>query len=265
MNLTHMNSTPASGGTESDFLDADSSQWSSQLSSTVFMDGFVSSMTVVILAELGDRTFFIAAVLAVKHPRLVVFLGQMAAQTAMTVASVALGMAAHFIPRYVLHYVSIACFILFGFKMLYEVRGLFMNVKDDGTASHSDLEAELGTEESQRRNRRWRSLGCAAAFSMTLFAEWGDRSQIATIILAATKDVYAVALGALVGHALCTILAVIAGHAMAQYIPVRVLTLIGALIFFAFAIVALISGYDEIETDQKTANTTAIEGTSIYS
>lgn len=86
----------------------------------------------------------------------------------------------------------------------------------------------------------------------------GDRSQIATIILAATKDVYAVALGALVGHALCTILAVIAGRAMAAYIPVRVLTLIGALIFFAFAIVALISGYDDVEHDLRALNSTTI-------
>lgn len=78
---------------------SESSQWSEPLNSTVFIDGFLSSMTVVVLAELGDRTFFIAAILAVKHSRIVVFLGQMAAQAAMTIASVALGLAAHFIPR----------------------------------------------------------------------------------------------------------------------------------------------------------------------
>lgn len=94
-----MNASFAVGGAEGEFLNVEATQWSAPLNSTAFIDGFVSSLTVVILAELGDRTFFIAAILAVKHPRFIVFLGQMAAQTAMTVASVALGLAAHFIPR----------------------------------------------------------------------------------------------------------------------------------------------------------------------
>lgn len=39
---------------------------------------------------------------------------------------------------------------------------------------------------------------------MTFLAEWGDRSQISTIALAAAHDPYGVTLGGIIGHAFCT-------------------------------------------------------------
>ena len=39
---------------------------------------------------------------------------------------------------------------------------------------------------------------------LTFLAEWGDRSQIATIALAAHKDPYGVTSGGVLGHSICT-------------------------------------------------------------
>lgn len=59
------------------------------------------------------------------------------------------------------------------------------------------------------------------ACSMTFLAEWGDRSQLTTIVLAARDNVYGVIVGGVLGHALCTGLAVIGGRMIAQRISVR--------------------------------------------
>lgn len=53
------------------------------------------------------------------------------------------------------------------------------------------------------------------SFTMTFLAEWGDRSQIATIVLATTKDPFGVTAGGIIGHSLCTGLAVLGGRMLA--------------------------------------------------
>ena len=73
------------------------------------------------------------------------------------------------------------------------------------------------------------------AFSLTFFAEWGDRSQIATIALAAVHDPVGVSLGGILGHACCTGLAVVGGRLLATRISERQVALAGGLLFLAFA------------------------------
>lgn len=85
-----------------------------------FSDGLVSSLVITILSELGDKTFFITAILAARHSRYIVYCGAMSALILMTLAATGLGYAAQFVPRYVIHYTSICLFILFGLHMLYE-------------------------------------------------------------------------------------------------------------------------------------------------
>ncbi|KAK8406472.1 hypothetical protein O3P69_007256 [Scylla paramamosain] len=80
------------------------------------------------------------------------------------------------------------------------------------------------------------------ALTMTFLAEWGDRSQIATVVMAAREDVYGVVLGGLLGHFLCTGLAVIGGRLIASKISVRTVTIIGGITFLVFAASALIIG-----------------------
>ena len=53
-------------------------------------------------------------------------------------------------------------------------------------------------------------------------AEWGDRSQIATITLAAEYNPYGVTVGAILGHSICTGTAVLGGKAIPVHIPERI-------------------------------------------
>ena len=74
------------------------------------------------------------------------------------------------------------------------------------------------------------------AFTMTFVAEWGDRSQIATIALASSKDPYGVTLGGTIGHGLCTGLAVVGGKLLAAKISERTVALSGGVLFLIFAV-----------------------------
>ena len=72
-------------------------------------------------------------------------------------------------------------------------------------------------------------------FTLTFLAEWGDRSQIATIGLAASSNVLGVTLGGCLGHAVCTGAAVAGGKGMATMISERAVAVRLRPARFAFA------------------------------
>ena len=218
----------------------------------------------IIISELGDKTFLIAALMAMRHPRGVVFSAAFASLAFMTVLSAALGHAVpHLsipppcflfspsslfihththterglmvVPRRYTSLLAAGLFLVFGAKMLKE--GLEMTA---GTASVQDeikeVEQELQekdftspasvssgstTEGSVMATHPAEALEAGSAwkprrrsssklterasggvvnllnllfspvfvqtFIMTFLGEWGDRSQIATITLAAAS------------------------------------------------------------------------------
>lgn len=54
-------------------------------------EGFVSGFLLILFSEIGDKTFFIALLLALRQPKGVVFAGTFGALAVMTVISVLLG------------------------------------------------------------------------------------------------------------------------------------------------------------------------------
>lgn len=52
-----------------------------------FIHAFVASLSVIVVSELGDKTFFIAAIMAMRHSRCTVFTGAISALALMTVLS----------------------------------------------------------------------------------------------------------------------------------------------------------------------------------
>ena len=52
-----------------------------------FVHGFIASLSMIIVSELGDKTFFIAAIMSMRHSRTVVLAGALGALIAMTILS----------------------------------------------------------------------------------------------------------------------------------------------------------------------------------
>ena len=239
----------------------------------------------ILFSEIGDKTFLVAALMAMKHPPLLVFSAAFAALAIMTVLSAVLGHAVPaLLPVRFTNFLAAILFLIFGLKMLRE--GLALSPDEGVGEEMREVEQELEEKEaiarklgrrrssvtpymleSGRGTRKARSnsrlpappdsppsspdnsrspspsrgSGLSGAltgvnnlfslllspawvqtFVMTFLGEWGDRSQIATIAMAAGQDYWWVTSGALAGHSICTAAAVIGGRAIAGKVSLRV-------------------------------------------
>ncbi|GJN03591.1 hypothetical protein PR202_ga21054 [Eleusine coracana subsp. coracana] len=215
------------------------------------LGGFTKSLAMTTLSEIGDKTFFAAAVrlllrllalppLLVPSPRRarvgrvaacvfshafclylqdsghapsrkLVLAGCLAALIVMTALSASLGWAApNLISRKWTHHVTTLLFFVFGIWSLWE------GFKEDGDSEElAEVEAELdaafksnkgeskskskASDDMKKQQRpflmQFFSPIFLKAFSITFFGEWGDKSQIATIGLAADENPFGVVLG----------------------------------------------------------------------
>ncbi len=199
---------------------------------------FTSGFLLVGISELGDKTFFIAMLLAMRHSRRLVFLGVAAALAIMTILSVVMGQALSLLPPYPIHLAEITLFIGFGLKLLYDAWQM------SPKASHDEIaEAEKTIQHSQLESKNSTAWGVILeAFILTFVAEWGDRTQFATIALAASYNPWGVTLGAIVGHTVCAAIAVISGRLVAGRISERTITALGGGLFIFFGVAAALKG-----------------------
>lgn len=81
---------------------------------------------------------------------------------------------------------------------------------------------------------------------MTFLAEWGDRSQIATIALAASFNAYMVTLGACLGHFICTAAAVKLGEWISGKVTEKQILTVGGVVFIISGLCTAAIAIDEI-------------------
>ncbi|MEH2178432.1 TMEM165/GDT1 family protein [Nostoc sp.] len=204
------------------------------------LTAFTAGLLLITVSELGDKTFFIAVILAMHHSRRLVFIGVTAALATMTILSVLFGQAVSLLPKVYIHYAEIALFIAFGIKLLYDASKMSAAACD--TEVVEEAQAAVKQADLQLPKQKTGLAIVTKAFVLTFMAEWGDRTQIATIALAASNNPIGVTIGAILGHALCAAIAVIGGKMIAGHISERQLTLIGGYLFLVFGVVAAIEG-----------------------
>ena len=212
----------------------------SPLSSDPSLAAFGSSLTAITLAELGDKTFFMALILAVRHRARWVFIGSFAALTAVTLISLALGYGLReLLPQSLVPWLAAVLFLSFGIKLLIDAQGMAANA---ATEEKAEAEQAITTAESSKAfNTAWAVIW--EAFVLVFIAELGDRTQFTTIFMAtAPAQVFSfggLLAGTLLGHALVTWLAVGAGKWIGQWVNERLLYRLSGGLFLVFGLAAL--------------------------
>ncbi|XP_077212263.1 GDT1-like protein 4 [Tasmannia lanceolata] len=202
-------------------------------------DAFFASLSMIIVSEIGDETFIIAALMAMRHPKSIVLSGALTALIVMTVLSTGLGrIVPNLISRKHTNSAATVLYAFFGFRLLY------IAWRSDSKASQKkeieEVEEKLEAGQGKTTIRRFFSRFCTPifleSFILTFLAEWGDRSQIATIALATHKNALGVAVGATLGHTICTSIAVVGGSMLASRISQGTVATIGGLLFLGFSV-----------------------------
>lgn len=203
------------------------------------LTAFTAALLLITISELGDKTFFIAVILSMRHPRHLVLAGVIAALAAMTLLSVAIGQVIAFLPKIYTHYAAVGLFLLFGIKLLYEASRMTASTTNEVVGEAKDA-IEVSEKNLRGRTNSWAIL--LESFILTFLAEWGDRTQIATVTLAAANNAVGVTLGAILGHTICALIAVLGGSLIAGKVSERMVTMIGGILFLVFAGVAIWEG-----------------------
>ncbi len=201
------------------------------------LTAFTAGLLLITISELGDKTFFIGVILSMRYSRRLVFLGVLAALAAMTVLSVLLGQVVSLLPDYYIRYGEIALFLGFGFKLLYDASKMPAQAENTG-AKEAAVEVAKQNKKDKLQSANFAIL--LQAFTMTFLAEWGDRTQISTIALAAAHQPVGVTVGAILGHGICTAIAVIGGRLIAGRISEKWVTALGGVLFLIFGVVAML-------------------------
>lgn len=126
---------------------------------------FVSTFTLIFIAELPDKTAFAALLLATRHHPVAVFIGAAVAFTIQSLVAVMFGSLLSVLPPTVIHWTAGILFLGFAISMW---------LRKEHDASTSECQSPPCFAKS-----------VSAAFLVIFLAEWGDLTQLATATLAA--------------------------------------------------------------------------------
>ncbi|KAL8498772.1 hypothetical protein ACS0TY_021918 [Phlomoides rotata] len=209
--------------------------------------GFASAFLLIFFSELGDKTFFIAALLAARNSAVVTFIGTFGALGVMTVISVVLGRTFHYVDDLLpfrlgdadlpLDDLAAVCLLVY-----FGVSSLIDASSGDGLkAEEEQKEAEIAVSEVSGSGAGILSAANTifSTFLLVFVAEWGDKSFFSTIALAAASSPLGVIAGALAGHGVATLLAVLGGSFLGTYLSEKAIAYIGGTLFLVFAAVTL--------------------------
>ncbi|CAG9311532.1 unnamed protein product [Blepharisma stoltei] len=186
-----------------------------------------SSLLTIFIAEIGDRTFFIIAVLAMTYSRSAIFLGNQLTMTFIAVIAAFIGGAViYLIDPF---WVAIASSVMF---LVYAILSFYEAYAGESEKIEGDNQEPLISYPTWFKTF-WKTA------AMVFFAEWGDKSNTSIMALAALSNPIFVAIGAIMGFAIIGFLAVILGKVIGKHIPEKIVKIAAGALYLVFAALTL--------------------------
>lgn len=209
---------------------------------------FWPSFALTVASEIGDKTFFIGAILAVSKGRLPVFLAIMLSMLIMISLSMLVGVTIPLVlSQSISKYLVPVIFGYFGLSMLWESLPKKLRARTTGGKKgrkvQSNLKGEIEAKEAVRH--RSKSLSFLQCVWLICMAEMGDRSQASVIGLASSKEVSmsrnlllaSIFFGSLLGQAVSAVLAVCFGRLVGERLDDDTLNVASGALFLGFGII----------------------------
>jgi len=114
------------------------------------------AFAMIIVSEIGDKTFLIAAILAMRNPRLVIFAGAFGSLVVMSILSAEMGhLLPSLVPRKWTQLAAATLFLVFGLKMLLEARSMKAGnskIQEEMKEVEEELETDTATIDGTGRH-----------------------------------------------------------------------------------------------------------------
>jgi putative Ca2+/H+ antiporter (TMEM165/GDT1 family) len=236
---------------------------------TSFLSSFGYSFSIIFLSDITDKSIFLIIFLSKKLPSLTLFLVSLSSVLLMNYLSILLG---YYLPKLIsLTYMKIIAFILFttfGILSLIEsqkkdekinelmelTKKEFSDTENDYSLMVEDNEIETDVESNKElfpsilrtdtnvselshssRTSEGSNYGTITAIFFALcLSDFGDKSQLAIVTMAALFNIYGILLGSTLALIGTVTLAVLFGNWISEKVSPKKLLLIGGLIFLTF-------------------------------
>lgn len=243
------------------------------------VSGTGEAFATVFCSELGDKSFFLTMLLAVRRGRAFALLSSQSALALMTGISASLGLMLRKVPKFAgghapLRVIAACLMFVFAAQTLTEQTDTVA-----GGGSHSPIvssgkgvasarlaapmmsasagkrptlvavEAQCGGEGQPEceidydYQAPWKLRAIFRSAALIFLSEWGDRSMLATVTLAATRSPMGTFFGGILGHLGAGLLAVAGGGFLLKRISGHALKTVTALLFATFGVTTLLEVY----------------------
>ena len=234
-----------------------------------FWPSFCQSLAIIFVSEIADRTFILELLYYPKVGAIPLLITATFAMGIMDLLAICVG---YLLPmlllREIVDWIGFAAFTLFGLFSIYEFTTMekttvaeeiekhnkekdeqYVAIQDNETGASTQQVADTINEEDKKEgdDNKEEDTGlyrkCIELFGFLCISEIGDKSEIATVSIAAMYDLLGVIAGTMMAYTMTCCMAIFLGRTLQHCISEKTMNLIGGIIFLLFALQILLTKF----------------------